>query len=116
MVVHLNIVVFCLFTVNLSLDLVPVIVEDEEVWLDPSSEHRSDLLQSKLERAVPDEQDGSAFLAGLLRGKGCAETCSNRPTDSAPQDLGHISRVGWEWNVCEAERGCTGLGQDDVCL
>lgn len=45
MVVHLDIVVLCLPAVNLSLDFVSVVVEDEEVWADASSQHRTNLLQ-----------------------------------------------------------------------
>lgn len=48
MVVHLDIVVFGLFAVNLAFDFVPVVVQDEEVRLDTSAEHRSDFLQSLL--------------------------------------------------------------------
>ena len=46
MIVHLNVVVLRLPAVNLSLDLVTVIVEYEKIWLDSSSNHGANLLQS----------------------------------------------------------------------
>ena len=45
MVVQLNIIVLCLPSVNLSFNLVPVVVEYKEVWTNTPSEHRTDLLQ-----------------------------------------------------------------------
>ncbi len=49
MIVHLDIVVFRLPTVDLPLDLVSVIIEHEEVRVDAATEHCADFLH-RLER------------------------------------------------------------------
>ena len=45
MIIHLNVVVLRLRTVDLPLDFVAVVIEDEEVRVDASSQHCSDFLQ-----------------------------------------------------------------------
>jgi len=44
-IVHLDVVVLRLLSVNLSLNLVSVVVQDKEVRVHAASKHRADLLQ-----------------------------------------------------------------------
>ena len=101
MIIQLNVIVFRIPSVDLSFDLVPIVVENKDVRMDTTAQHRSDLLQGlyplvslhhpcilsctitdngstyQLKRSVSDEQDCPSRTALLLRCERTAQTSAH---------------------------------------
>lgn len=129
MVVQLDVVVLCLPAVDLSLDLVAIVVQDKEVRLDTTPQHGSDLLEGlrlvfraqtsvgethELKRTVPNEKSHSSLFTSLFAGKRGTETSTNGPPNGSPKDLGDIGRRRRQRNIDQAKGGRSRLSQDDV--
>jgi hypothetical protein len=92
MIIQLDIIVFRIPPVDLSFNLVSIVIEDKEIWTKASSEHRTDLLDRlpsassskrtyQLQTTISDKQHSPPFLLRFLGGKGGTECSAYGPSD-----------------------------------